>query len=287
MMTIVLKQDPAMSASVANKTGTQVKPTPTELAASATPLVEGLLRLGDSALVLSQRLSAWCGHGPAIEEDMALTNVALDLLGQSRMWLTLAGSVEGAGRDEDALAYLRDANQFRNVLLTELPDEDYARTIVRQFFFDVWHYFLLERLTHSTNPDISAIAAKSLKEVTYHVRRASDMIVRLGDGTAESHQRMQDAVDALWPYTGELFVDDAIDLVWEKEGWGPKVSSLQAAWSEHVGQVMAEATLTLPAAEAAMHAAFRGGRTGRHTEHLGFLLAEMQFLQRAYPGASW
>jgi ring-1,2-phenylacetyl-CoA epoxidase subunit PaaC len=287
MMTIVLKQDPAMSADVANNTGNQVKRTPTELAASATPLVEGLLRLGDNALVLSQRLSAWCGHGPAIEEDMALTNVALDLLGQSRMWLTLAGSIEGAGRDEDALAYLRDANQFRNVLLTELPDEDYARTIVRQFFFDVWHYFLLERLTHSTNPDISAIAAKSLKEVTYHVRRASDMIVRLGDGTAESHQRMQDAVDALWPYTGELFVDDAIELVWEKEGWGPKVSSLQSVWSEHVGQVMAEATLTLPAAEAAMHAAFRGGRTGRHTEHLGFLLAEMQFLQRAYPGASW
>jgi ring-1,2-phenylacetyl-CoA epoxidase subunit PaaC len=286
-MTIVLKQDPAISADVAHNTGNQVKRTPTELAASATPLVEGLLRLGDNALVLSQRLSAWCGHGPAIEEDMALTNVALDLLGQSRMWLSLAGSKEDAGRDEDALAYLRDANQFRNVLLTELPDEDYARTIVRQFFFDVWHYFLLERLTHSTNPDISAISAKSLKEVTYHVRRASDMIVRLGDGTAESHQRMQDAVDALWPYTGELFVDDAIDLVWEKEGWGPKVSSLQAVWSEHVGQVMAEATLTLPAAEASMHAAFRGGRTGRHTEHLGFLLAEMQFLQRAYPGASW
>ena len=284
MMTIVLKLDPVQSTGIAHGA---VKRSPTELAVTATPLVEGLLRLGDNALVLSQRLSAWCGHGPAIEEDMALTNVALDLLGQSRMWLSLAGTAEGEGRDEDALAYLRDANQFRNVLLTELPDEDYARTIVRQFFFDVWHYFLLERLTHSTHSDIAAIAAKSLKEVTYHVRRASDMIVRLGDGTAESHQRMQDAVDALWPYTGELFVDDAIDMDWEKEGWGPKVSSLQPAWSEHVGQVMAEATLTLPAAEAAMHAAFRGGRCGRHTEHLGFLLAEMQFLQRAYPGASW
>ena len=264
-----------------------LKRNPTELAAATTPLVEGLLRLGDNALILSQRLCAWCGHGPAIEEDMALTNVALDLLGQSRMWLTLAGNAEAAGRDEDALAYLRDANQFRNVLLTELPDEDYARTIVRQFFFDVWHYFLLERLTQSSHAEIAAIAAKSLKEVTYHVRRAGDMIVRLGDGTDESHRRMQDAVDSLWPYTGELFVDDAIDLAWDKEGWGPKVSTLKEVWFEHVSQVMSKATLILPAPEAAMHAAFRGGRSGRHTEHLGYLLAEMQFLQRAYPGASW
>lgn len=261
--------------------------TPTELAAETTPLVQGLLRLGDNALILSQRLSAWCGHGPMLEEDMAMTNVALDLLGQARMWLSLAAQAEGAGRDEDALAYLRDANQFRNVLLVELPDEDYARTIVRQFFFDVWHYFQLERLTHSQHPEIAAIAEKSLKEVTYHVRRISDMMIRLGDGTGESHQRMQEAVDTLWPYTGELFVDDAVDQAWENEGWGAKISTLHAAWSDHVGQVMAEATLTLPAADGAMHAAFRGGRVGRHTEHLGFLLAEMQFLPRAYPGARW
>ena len=286
-MTTVLKNDSAAPGTVRPGASAIARPTATALAAAATPLVDGLLRLGDNALILSQRLSAWCGHGPAIEEDMALTNVALDLLGQSRMWLTLAGTAEGAGRDEDCLAYLRDANQFRNVLLTELPDEDYSRTIVRQFFFDVWHYFLLERLTHSTHPDIAAIAEKSLKEVTYHVRRASDMVVRLGDGTEDSHQRMQSAVDALWPYTGELFVDDAIDLAWEKEGWGPKVSALKDAWSAHVGQVMSEATLSLPADEAAMHAAFRGGRSGRHTEHLGFLLAEMQYLQRAYPGANW
>lgn len=264
-----------------------LKRTPTELAAATTPFVEGLLRLGDNALILSQRLSAWCGHGPAIEEDMALTNVALDLLGQSRMWLSLAGQAEGAGRDEDALAYLRDANQFRNVLLTELPDQDYARTIVRQFFFDVWHYFLLEKLTKSSHPEVAAIAAKSLKEVTYHVRRASDMMVRLGDGTPESHLRMQEAVDTLWPYTGELFVDDAIDLVWSEKGWGPALSSLKEVWLEHIAQVLSEATLSLPADEAAMHAAFRGGRLGRHTEHLGYLLAEMQFLPRAYPGASW
>ncbi len=252
-----------------------------------TPLVEGLLRVGDSALVLSQRLSAWCGHGPAIEEDMALTNVSLDLLGQARLWLTLAGELEQAGRDEDAIAYLRDAHQFRNVLLAELPDQDYARTMVRQFFFDVWHYLLLEKLTQSSREDIAAIATKSLKEVTYHVRRSSDMVIRLGDGTTESHQRMQQAIDALWPYVGELFVDDEVDAVWDKQGWGPLLSSLQPAWQAHVAQVIAESTLTLPAPEAAMHMAFRGGRSGRHTEHLGFLLAEMQFLPRAYPGASW
>ena len=265
----------------------QTKPTANQLATSATPLVEGLLRLGDNALILSQRLSAWCGHGPAIEEDMALTNTALDLLGQTRMWFSLAGQLEGAGRDEDALAYLRDAHHFRNVLLVERPDVDYAYTMVRQFFFDVWHYFLLERLTQSSNADIAGIAAKSLKEVAYHVRRSSDMVVRLGDGTDESHKRMQEAVDALWPYVGEMFVDDAIDQEWNKQGWGPLPSSLQAAWLSHVAEVMTEATLTLPALENALHAAFRGGRTGRHTEQLGYLLAEMQFLPRAYPGAVW
>lgn len=262
-------------------------PSVNQLAASTTPLVEGLLRLGDNALILSQRLSAWCGHGPVIEEDMALTNTALDLLGQTRMWFTLAGQLEGAGRDEDALAYLRDAHHFRNLLLVEREDEDYAQTMVRQFFFDVWHYFLLERLAQSSYPDIAAIAAKSIKEVAYHVRRSSDMVVRLGDGTSESHQRMQDAITELWPYVGEMFVDDAIDQEWAKQGWGPLPSSLQAAWKSHVEQVMTEATLTLPAIEDAMHAAFRGGRTGRHTEQLGYLLAEMQFLPRAYPGATW
>ncbi len=254
---------------------------------SVAPLVEGLLRLGDSALILSQRLSAWCGHGPAIEEDMALTNVSLDLLGQARMWLSLAGEQEGAGRDEDALAYLRDAHQFKNVLLAERLDTDYAQTIVRQFFFDVWHYFLLERLTQSSREDIAAIAAKSLKEVTYHVRRSSDMVVRLGDGTPESHQRMQSAIDGLWPYVGELFVDDAIDQAWQHAGWGPLLSALQPDWEKHISQVLSEATLKMPGMDAAMFPAFRGGRIGRHTEQLGFLLAEMQFLPRAYPGAAW
>lgn len=268
-------------------TAQKMIPSANDLAARATPLVEGLLRLGDNALVLSQRLSAWCGHGPAIEEDMALTNTALDLLGQTRMWFSLAGQLEAAGRDEDTLAYHRDTHHFRNVLLVERPDEDYAHTMVRQFFFDVCHYFQLQQLAQSTHADIAAIASKSLKEVAYHVRRSSDMVVRLGDGTTESHQRMQDAVNELWLYVGEMFVDDAIDQEWHKQGWGPLPSSLQAAWLEHVTMVMAEATLKLPAIENAMHLAFRGGRTGRHTEQLGFLLAEMQFLPRAYPGASW
>ena len=261
--------------------------TPTALASRSTALVEGLLRLGDNALILSQRLSAWCGHGPVLEEDMAMTNVALDLLGQSRLWLSLAGQLEGAGRDEDRLAFHRDAPQFRNVLLVERPDPDYAHTLVRQFFFDVWHYFLLKQLTGSTQNELAGIASKSLKEVTYHVRRSSDMVIRLGDGTAQSRLRMQEAVDALWPYVGELFADDALDEHWAQQGWGPLPSALQEDWHKHVSSTLAEATLALPAADLAVFEAFRGGKSGRHTEALGYLLAEMQFLQRAYPGASW
>ncbi len=261
--------------------------TATELAAKTPPLVEGLLRLGDNALMLSQRLSVWCGHGPALEEDIAMTNVALDLLGQARLWLTLAGQIEGAGRDEDRLAYHRDAAQFRNALLVERPDTDYAHTIVRQFFFDVWHYFLLQELAVSSHAEIAGVAAKSLKEVTYHVRRSSDVVVRLGDGTEESHRRMQLAIQALWPYVGELFVDDAVEQAWSAHGWGPLMQTLQPEWLSHVGEVLLEAKLEMPAPELAVFEAFRGGKTGRHTEQLGLLLAEMQFLQRAYPGAKW
>ena len=165
-------------------------------------LFEYLLRLGDSSLILSQRLGAWTGHGPILEEDLALTNTALDLLGQARMWLTLAGEVEGAGRDEDALAYHRDAHQFHNVLLVERANGNYADTMARQFLFDVWHYFLLQRLEQSSDERVAAIAAKSIKEVTYHVRRSSDMVVRLGDGTDESHAKMQAAIDDAWRFTG-------------------------------------------------------------------------------------
>ncbi|CAB3919999.1 1,2-phenylacetyl-CoA epoxidase, subunit C [Achromobacter anxifer] len=250
-------------------------------------LFEYLLRLGDSSLILSQRLGAWTGHGPILEEDLALTNTALDLLGQARMWLTLAGEVEGAGRDEDALAYLRDAHQFHNVLLAERPNGNYADTMARQFLFDVWHYFLLQRLEQSSDERVAGIAAKAIKEVTYHVRRSSDMVVRLGDGTAESHAKMQAAIDDAWRFTGELFADDAVDLDVAARGIGCELSALRQPWLAHVREVLEEATLTVPDEAAANHLAHRGGRQGKHTEELGYLLAEMQFLPRAYPGATW
>ena len=250
-------------------------------------LFEYLLRLGDSSLILSQRLGAWTGHGPILEEDLALTNTALDLLGQARMWLTLAGEVEGAGRDEDALAYHRDAHQFHNVLLVERANGNYADTMARQFLFDVWHYFLLQRLEQSSDERVAAIAAKSIKEVTYHVRRSSDLVVRLGDGTDESHAKMQAAIDDAWRFTGELFADDAVDQDVAARGIGCELAALREPWLAHVREVLEEATLTVPDETAADHLAYRGGRQGKHTEELGYVLAEMQYLPRAYPGATW
>ncbi|TWI66257.1 ring-1,2-phenylacetyl-CoA epoxidase subunit PaaC [Pseudoduganella lurida] len=243
-----------------------------------------LLRLGDNALVLSQRLSELCGKGPALEEDMALTNVALDLLGQARLWFTHAGELENRGRDEDALAYLRDAHDFRNLLLVEQPNGNYAHTLVRQFFFDTWHYFQVGALTQSSDQRIAGIAEKSLKEITYHLRRSGDLVVRLGDGTALSHAYTQTAVDELWMYTGEAFNYDEIDLQMVAQGIAPAAEGLRAQWLAHVGDILAEATITMPPPDAWMQ---KGGKAGRHTEHLGYLLAEMQFLQRAYPGATW
>jgi ring-1,2-phenylacetyl-CoA epoxidase subunit PaaC len=203
------------------------------------------------------------------------------------MWLTLAGEVEGAGRDEDALAYLRDAHQFHNALLVERPNGNYADTMARQFLFDVWHYFLLQRLEKSSDERVAGIAAKAIKEVTYHVRRSSDMVVRLGDGTAESHAKMQAAIDDAWRFTGELFADDAVDLDVAARGIGCELSALRQPWLAHVREVLEEATLRVPDEAAASHLAYRGGRQGKHTEELGYVLAEMQFLPRAYPGATW
>lgn len=243
-----------------------------------------LLRLGDNALMLSHRLTQWCGKGPALEEDMALANVALDLIGQARMWLSYAGEVEGRGRDEDKLAFLRHAHDFRNLLLVEQPNGHYADTLVRQFFFDAWHLFLLQGLTTSSDDRIAGIAEKALKEVTYHVRRSSDLIVRLGDGTETSHRMTQAAVDKLWPYTGEMFKSDGVDDVLQALGITPELASLRAPWLEHVQDVLSEGTLSMPDAGAWMQ---EGGKQGRHSEHLGYALAEMQFLQRSYPGAQW
>lgn len=242
-----------------------------------------LMRLGDNALVLSQRLSEWCGKGPAFEEDMALTNTALDLIGQARMWLSYAGEVEGRGRNEDALAFRRDSHEFTNLLLVEQPNGDYANTVVRQFFFDVWHELVLNALTRSSDDRIADIASKAIKEVAYHLRRSSDLVVRLGDGNAESRRRMQAAVDELWMYTGEMFNADETEELLGAQGLACDPSTLKDAWLEVVREVFAEATLELPAGEWMQ----KGGKQGRHGEHLGLLLAEMQFLQRAYPGASW
>ncbi|WP_343652891.1 1,2-phenylacetyl-CoA epoxidase subunit PaaC [Herbaspirillum sp.] len=241
-------------------------------------------RLGDNVLVLSQRLSEWCGKGPALEEDMALINVALDLIGQARLWLSYAGELEGQGRSEDQLAFLRDAHQFHNLLLVELPNGSYADTLARQFLFDVWHYFLLQGLCQSDDARIVEIAQKCLKEVTYHVRRSTDLIIRLGDGTEESHHRMQAAIDNLWMYTGELFTPDALDTAMQQQGLAPALDELQQKWQQHVTEVLQLSTLRIPAAGLWMQS---GGKQGRHTEHLGYLLAEMQFLQRSYPGAAW
>lgn len=246
--------------------------------------VNYLLRLGDNAMVLSQRLCELCGKGPALEEDMALSNVSLDLLGQTRMWCTYAAELEGAGRDEDKLAYLRDAHDYKNVLLVEQPNGNYAHTLVRQFFFDTWHYFLIGALTRCSDPRIAEIAEKSLKEVTYHLRRSGDLIVRLGDGTDVSHQFTQAAVDELWMYTGEVFNYDAVDEAMAAEGIAPPAAMLREQWLSHVSNILGEATLTMPPADAWMQ---KGGKQGRHTEHLGYLLAEMQFLQRAYPDSEW
>ena len=246
--------------------------------------VNYLLRLGDNALILSQQLSQLCGKGPALEEDMALTNVALDLLGQTRLWFSYAAELENAGRDEDDIAFLRDAHDFKNCLLLEQPNGNYADTMMRQFFFDTWHYFQLLELAKCSDARIVEVAQKSVKEVTYHLRRSGDLIVRLGDGTAESHKKTQAAADALWMYTGEMFNYDAVDSAMVAAGIAPPSELLRAAFLEHVAEIFAEATLVMPAPDAWMQ---KGGKQGTHTEHLGFILAEMQFLQRAYPGAEW
>ncbi len=246
------------------------------------PRVEFLLRLGDNALVLGHRVSEWCGHAPILEEDIALANVALDLIGQTQMWLELAGEAEGQGRSADDLAFLRDAWDFRNVLLVEQPNRDYGHTMMRQFLFDAWHKPYLRALSEAGDDRIAAIAAKSLKEVTYHLERSTDVVIALGDGTEESHDRMQAALDRLWPYVGEMFVKDAVDEA--LPGIAPDPVTLRDAFDRTLGEVMEEATLTLPDSDFA----HKGGKTGqRHSEHLGHMLTEMQWLQRAYPGATW
>jgi ring-1,2-phenylacetyl-CoA epoxidase subunit PaaC len=242
-----------------------------------------LLRLGDDRLILGHRLSEWCGHGPILEEDIALANIALDLIGEATLCLKLAGEVEGAGRGEDALAFLRDATDFRNALLVELPKGDFGVTIVRQLFFSVFSLLQMDALQKSANAELAGIAAKAVKEARYHVRHSAQWVVTLGDGTDESHARAQRAVDDLWRYTGELFLADDVDREVAASGLGVDPSTLQPAWRAQVEDVLRRATLTIPQ-DGYMQ---RGGRDGRHTEHLGHLLTEMQVLPRSHPGASW
>ncbi|EYR78749.1 phenylacetate-CoA oxygenase subunit PaaC [Shinella sp. 838] len=250
---------------------------------SGAALLEFLLRIGDNTLILGHRVSEWCGHSPALEEDIALANTALDLIGQTQLWLGLAGEVEGKGRSADDLAYLRDGYEFRNILIVERPNGDFGKTLMRQFLFDAWHYLLLKALKGSSDTRIAEIAEKAFKEVSYHLDRSRDLVIRLGDGTAESHRRMQEALDELWPFTGEMFMSDALDAELVEAGIIPAPASLKAGWDEIVAETLSEGTLKKPA-DGYMH---KGGRRGVHTEHLGFILTEMQFLQRAYPGATW
>lgn len=252
--------------------------------AGAAELFEFLCRTGDNTLILGHRVSEWCGHGPALEEDIALANTALDLIGQTQMWLGLAAQIEGKGRSADDLAMLRDVSAFRNLLLVEQPNGDFGQTIMRQFLFDTHHLLLLTALGESTHQEIADIAAKAVKEVTYHAERSTDLVIGLGDGTEESHRRMQAALDLLWPYAGEMFEGDATDRALADAGVAPYPADLRAAYHDRVGAALTEATLTAPDSGFAQS----GGRSGfRHSEHLGHLLAEMQWMQRAYPGASW
>lgn len=263
-------------------------PNPAPQEANRDALVEWLLRTGDNALILGQRLSEWCGHGPALEEDIALANQALDLIGQCQLWLGLAAEIEGRGRSADDLAFLRDAGAFRNLLLVERPNGDFGHTLMRQFLFDAFHLELLEAARESCDPRIAEIAAKAWKEVAYHLERSADLVVRLGDGSVESHDRMQAALTALWSFTGEMFTDDDHDRALADAGVMPLPSSLRPAWDRTVAQVLEEATLSHPGDVWQQGTTgMGGGKRGVHSEHLGHLLAQMQFLQRAYPGARW
>jgi ring-1,2-phenylacetyl-CoA epoxidase subunit PaaC len=241
------------------------------------------LRLADDALILGHRLSEWIGYAPVVEQELALGNIALDLIGQARALYTYAGEVEGRGRDEDALAYRRDADAYRNILLVEQPNGDFAVTIARQFLYSAFMHPFWRALMRSRDATLAAIAAKAEKEIAYHLRHASEWLIRLGDGTAESHRRAQDALDELWAYTGEMFEVDEMTRALIDAGVAVDPAALRPGWDRKVADVVAEATLTLPAAKWMQ----QGGRGGRHSEHLGHLLAEMQFLQRAYPGATW
>jgi len=253
------------------------------VSADSEKLFEYLLRLGDNAVILGQQLGDWVGKGPELEEEMAMANFALDYIGQARMFFSLAAEIEGKGRDEDDLAFLRDSIDYHNLLLVEQPNGDFANSIVRQFFFESFYQLQLAALATSSDPRIAEIAVRAEKENQYHLRHARLWLCRLGDGTDESHERAQWAVNELWRFTGEMFAGDDLDTWAAAAGIGPVPQSLLEDWQSYVDQALLEATLGKPDEDWMAS----GGKQGRHGEHLGFLLADMQFLQRAYPGATW
>jgi len=246
-------------------------------------LLNYTLQIADNALILGHRISEWCGHGPILEQDIALTNIALDLIGQARSLYQYAAKVEGEDKTEDDLAYLRTGNQFRNVLLVEQHNGDFGKTIVRQFLFDAYHFAFYKELAQSKDTTLASIAEKSLKEVTYHLRFSSEWMIRLGDGTEESHQKIQDALDNLWPYTGELFEESEADTEMQKASIGVDLFKVKSFWKAKVEEILKMATVQQPEDKWMQ----RGGKVGRHSEHLGFILAEMQHMQRVYPGQEW
>ncbi len=252
------------------------------------PAVQYLLRIGDSCLILGQRLGEWCGHAPVLEEDLALSNMALDLIGQARALLTHAGDLDGQGHDEDQLAFLRDERQYLNPVLMELPNgfeasQDFAFTQMRNFAVSTWLLLLYRRLQQSSDAGLAAIAAKAVKEAAYQQQHAADWVVRLGDGTPDSAARMQTALQQLWPYFKELFDADAVDAAAAAQGLGPAWSELLPEWQAHLAEVLSDAGLTMPKASAFMSS----GKRGIHSEYMGHLLAELQYLQRAFPGGRW
>jgi ring-1,2-phenylacetyl-CoA epoxidase subunit PaaC len=250
---------------------------------SASPHLRYLLRLADTNLVLGQRLGEWVGHAPALEEDLGLANIALDLIGQARLLLTYAGEMEGRGRSEDDLAFLREPSEFTNLALVEQPNGDFAQTLVRQMLLNAFQLELYEALQGSKDTRLAGIAAKALKETKYHFRYSAGWVVRLGDGTEESHARVQAALDELWRFTREFFFPDAVDAEMASAGIGPVLADLEPRWSKRIDEVLAEATLRRPAdVPYPWH-----GKLGQHSEHLGYLLAEMQYMQRTHPGATW
>jgi ring-1,2-phenylacetyl-CoA epoxidase subunit PaaC len=242
-----------------------------------------LLHLADNNLVLGQRLGEWCGHGPVLEQDIAMTNIALDLIGQSRLLYQHIAELLG-DTSEDAMAFLRYEHEYCNLLLVEQPNGNFADTVVRQYFYDAFHYLCMDALRHNTDLQLAAIAGKSLKEIAYHRRWSSEWVIRLGDGTEESHAKVQEAVDRLWEYTGEMFRPAPYESEMHMTIQAPDVAAFHAPWLDHIRRTLDTATLVLPSADTWMH---EGGKLGRHTEYMGFILTEMQYLQRTYPAMQW